>query len=357
MLNQVFYNDGVYRVAEINSIQLLTWLGIVFCLSQSAMFSGLNLAMFGVSRLRLEIEVAAGGKNAEKILQMRHDTNFLLTTILWGNVAINVLLTLLSDSVMAGASAFIFSTVAITFFGEITPQAYFSRNALRMGALLAPVLKIYQVILFPVAKPSALILDWWLGKEGIQYFQEHNLRELIKKHIDSDETNIDLVEGIGALNFLDMDDILASKEGEPIDPRSIIVLPIVSGKVDFPKYQALATDNFLKQITASGKKWIIITDSHHEPQLVLNSNSFLRAVFMNNKNSVDPRPFCHKPIIVRDSKTLLGKVITQLKVSPKQKGDDVVDNDLILLWDNDKRIITGADILGRLLRGITYTSK
>jgi metal transporter CNNM len=32
----------------------------------------------------------------------------------------------------------------------------------------------------------------------------------------------------------------------------------------------------------------------------------------------------------------------------------VVDEDLILLWtDAEKRIITGADILGRLLRGIT----
>jgi hypothetical protein len=33
-------------------------------------------------------------------------------------------------------------------------------------------------------------------------------------------------------------------------------------------------------------------------------------------------------------------------------GDDVVDNDLILVWGEQKRIITGADLLGRLLRGI-----
>jgi metal transporter CNNM len=30
----------------------------------------------------------------------------------------------------------------------------------------------------------------------------------------------------------------------------------------------------------------------------------------------------------------------------------VIDNDLILVWDSQKRIITGADLLGRLLRGI-----
>lgn len=30
----------------------------------------------------------------------------------------------------------------------------------------------------------------------------------------------------------------------------------------------------------------------------------------------------------------------------------MIDNDLILVWGKHKRIITGADLLGRLLRGI-----
>jgi CBS domain containing-hemolysin-like protein len=59
-----------------------------------------------------------------------------LPTVLWGNVTINVLLTLLSNSVLAGIGAFAFSTIVITLFGEIIPQAYFSRNALRMAARL-----------------------------------------------------------------------------------------------------------------------------------------------------------------------------------------------------------------------------
>lgn len=113
--------------------ELLIWLGIVFCISQSAMFSGLNLAMFGVSRLSLEVEASTHNPAAQKILKLRQDSNFLLTTILWGNVGINVLLTLLTNSVMAGVTAFLFSTALITLVGEITPQAYFSRNALRMG--------------------------------------------------------------------------------------------------------------------------------------------------------------------------------------------------------------------------------
>src|SRR5210317_601638 len=119
--------------------ELFVWIGIGFCLTQSAMFSGLNLAFFSLTRLRLEIEAeSAPSAGANRVLAMRKDSNFLLTTILWGNVGINVLLTLLSDSVMAGVIAFIFSTFLITFLGEIIPQAYFSRNALSMASLLYP---------------------------------------------------------------------------------------------------------------------------------------------------------------------------------------------------------------------------
>ena len=71
------------------------WIGIFFCITQSAMFSGLNLAFFSVSKLRLEIETSQGNKHAIKVMAMREDANFLLTTILWGNVGVNVLLTLL----------------------------------------------------------------------------------------------------------------------------------------------------------------------------------------------------------------------------------------------------------------------
>lgn len=144
---------------------ILIWLGIVFCITQSAMFSGLNLAFFSLTRLQLEGESENGSRAARRILALRTDANFLLTTILWGNVGINVLLTLLSNSVLAGVAAFLFSTILITFGGEILPQAYFSRNALRMASLLAPVLRFYQVILFPVRRgddviDNDLILVW-----------------------------------------------------------------------------------------------------------------------------------------------------------------------------------------------------
>ena len=60
----------------------------------------------------------------------------------------------------------------------------------------------------------------------------------------------------------------------------------------------------------------------------------------------------HRPIIVTDMQTRLGDVIGRLKVVQERPDDDVIDNDLILVWGSQRRIITGSDLLGRLLRGI-----
>ena len=57
-------------------------------------------------------------------------------------------------------------------------------------------------------------------------------------------------------------------------------------------------------------------------------------------------------IIIRDDHKTLGEVIPKLKVQPERSDDDVIDEDIILFWGSQKRIITGSDILGRLMRGI-----
>lgn len=332
-------------------MQTLTWIGIVFCISQSAMFSGLNLALFSVTRLSLEVEASTGNNNAKKVLKLRKDSNYLLTTVLWGNVGVNVLLTLLSGSILTGLWAFFFSTFVITICGEIMPQAYFSRNALKMASLLMPIFRIYQIILYPVVKPFAKLLDLWLGQEGIQYFRERSLREVIKRHVEASDVDIDRLEGLGALNFLDIDDLLVRHEGEPVDPKSIIKLSLARGFPVFPEFQRNSSDPFLQEIQASGKKWVIITDESNEPHLILDSDGFLRSALFITK-PFQPYAYCHRPIIVKDPHIELGSVILRLRVKPETVGDDVIDNDVILVWGEKKRVITGADILGRLLKGI-----
>lgn len=333
-------------------MNLVIWLGILFCISQSAIFSGLNLAFFGISRLRLEVEKSNGNKAAEKVLAFREDSNFLLVTILWGNVGINVLLTLLSNSVLTGVASFLFSTVLITLIGEIAPQAYFSRHALRMAALLGPVLRIYQYLFYPVAKPSALLLDLWLGKESIQYFREKDIREIIRKHVEAEGSDVDAVEGIGAMNFLAIDDLLVVEEGENIAPESILALEAVETGLSFPNYDSSKEDPFIQAVARSEKKWAVLTDSDGLPRFVLDTDKFLRGALLAPAD-FSPWSCCHVPIVVENLKLSLGDVLLQLKGTYGHASDAPIDKDVVLVWGKNKRIITGADILGRLLKGVT----
>lgn len=254
----------------------LIWIGIAFCISQSAMFSGLNLAVFSVSKLRLEVEASSGNQDARRVLALRRHSNFLLPTILWGDVCVNVLLAQLANSVLAGVVAFLFSAVLITFAGEILPQAYFSRNALRVAALLAPVLRTYQIILYPVARPTAYMLDKLLGAEKTDYLTEHSLRELITIHAWASEVDVDRVEGAGALNF--------------------------------PAIERSCDDPFLEKLDRSGKKWVVITDRAEVPRVVLDADGFLRDALLGEE-SFNPHRYCHRPIVVTEDGAGLGDTI------------------------------------------------
>ncbi|MDJ0868973.1 MAG: DUF21 domain-containing protein [Myxococcota bacterium] len=337
------------------SAAVLTWLGIALCVLQSGSFSGLNLSLFGISALQLQARAAAGDADAASLLELRRDPNFLLTTVLWGNVGTNVLLTLLTDSVLAGVASFVFSTFVITFGGEILPQAYFSRNALRMANLMRPFLRLWQVLLYPIAKPTALLLDAWLGGESVDFLGETQLREVLKRYVSAPTSEIGRVEGIGALNFMALDDLSVLEEGSELDPQSVVELPVRDGHPAFPAFEGSASDPFLRAVEASGKKWVVVTSPDGEPQLVLDADGLLREAVVRG---AAPRPerFCHRPIVVRDPTTTLEGVLPRFQVGRRRTGDDVIDDDLILVWGPQRRIITGADILGRLLRGIARPS-
>jgi CBS domain containing-hemolysin-like protein len=328
------------------------WSGIAFCLSQSAMFSGLNLGFFSVSRLRLEAEAEGGNRAAQQVLHLREDANFLLCTILWGNVSANVLLALISESVLAGVGAFIFSTIGITVFGEIVPQAYFSRHALRVGALLAPVIRLYQVLLYLVAKPTAMLLNAWIGPEGPTYFRERDMEVVLQKHIGEVNSEIGATEGRGALNFLSLDDRVIAREGAAIAANTVFSFP---ARLDLPMIPGPTEPGgreFVEAIEEAHLKWAIITDEVGEPKLVLETDRYLREV-LAGRSDVDVYSYCHRPIIVSDPEVTLDEVLDQFVVEADHGDDHLVDRDVILYWSKDvRRIVTGADILGRLLQGI-----
>jgi metal transporter CNNM len=333
----------------------LIWLGIALCVSQSALFSGSNIAVFSLSRLRLEAAAAAGDKSASIALDLRRDANLTLVTILIGNVSINVALTMLADSVMVGVVAFLFSTVVITALGEIVPQAYFSRNALRAVALFAPVLKIYRFVLWPLAKPTALLLDAWVGTETVPWFRERELHNILRYHAVNTGSEVGRVEAIGAINFLALDDLVMQDQGKPLDTNSIVQLPFDEDRPVFPAHDRSQDDPFIRRLAASRKKWIVLTDDDGQPRLLLNANAFLRD-FLVLGSDVALGGYCHRPAVVTRPTETLDKALGILAtLRAKDVGHDET---VMLLWSPGvKRMITGSDVLRCLLSGMGENEK
>ncbi len=120
-----------------------------------------------------------------------------------------------------------------------------------------------------------------------------------------------------------------------------------------PDFSNDKDDPFLTNIRNSAKRWVLIAAEGQTPTWALDASEFLRATLIRDE-PVDPMDFCHRPITVSEAGTRLSQVLGRFETQP---GDDVLVRDLILLWGSEKRIITGSDILGFLMRGIARPAK
>ena len=94
--------------------------------------------------------------------------NFLLCSLLLGNVLVNNSLTILLDTLTGGGGliAIIGSTMGIVVIGEIIPQAICSRHALAVGAKTIWMTKLFMLLTCPLSWPISKILDVVLGTES-----------------------------------------------------------------------------------------------------------------------------------------------------------------------------------------------
>ena len=184
----------------------MNYLIIIFLIAFSAIFSGLTLGFFSLNKEDLERKAKLGDKRAQKIYKLRSDGNLLLCSLLIGNVAVNAVLSIFLGSIASGAVAAVMATSLIVIFGEIMPQAVFSRYALTLGARFAWLVKIFIFIFGPFSWPIARLLDKILGNEMPTIYSKPEIAKLIEEHENLKESDIDADEERiikGALSYSD----------------------------------------------------------------------------------------------------------------------------------------------------------
>jgi len=89
--------------------------------------------------------------------------------------------------------AVIISTVFLVIFGEILPQAFCTGpSQIKIAVFCEPIIKVMEFVFYPICRPMARFLDWFLGVHGKQRFPKKDLKALIEIHMDEvQRTQID----------------------------------------------------------------------------------------------------------------------------------------------------------------------
>ncbi|KAI1900937.1 hypothetical protein AGOR_G00054970 [Albula goreensis] len=211
--------DGWLRVVEEKASLLPMWLQIIlisFLLVLSGMFSGLNLGLMALDPMELRIVQSCGTdkekKYARKIEPIRRKGNYLLCSLLLGNVLVNTTLTILLDDLIgSGLGAVVASTIGIVIFGEIVPQALCSRHGLAVGANTILVTKFFMLLTFPLSYPISKLLDCVLGQEIGTVYNREKLVEMLKvtePYNDLVKEELNMIQGALELRTKTVEDVM-----------------------------------------------------------------------------------------------------------------------------------------------------
>ncbi|MGH0145812.1 UNVERIFIED_CONTAM: hypothetical protein FKN15_010660 [Acipenser sinensis] len=216
------YHDGddtKVVVVEERKFLLPFWLQVIFIgllLCLSGMFSGLNLGLMALDPMELRIVQNCGTEKektyAKKIEPVRSQGNYLLCSLLLGNVLVNTTLTILLDDIAgSGLIAVVVSTIGIVIFGEIVPQAICSRHGLAVGANTIFLTKFFMLLTFPASYPVSRLLDCVLGQEIGTVYNREKLLEMLRvtdPYNDLVKEELNIIQGALELRTKTVEDVM-----------------------------------------------------------------------------------------------------------------------------------------------------
>jgi Mg2+/Co2+ transporter CorB len=139
---------------------------IFFSIIFSAFFSGAETAITGVSEAKLHKLKSQGDRRAEMISELRADKERLISALLLGNNAFNVISSSLATTIgisLFGTEGVVYAafiiTILILIFAEVLPKAYAFEHPERTSLFIAKALYIITKILFPITRSIQFIVE------------------------------------------------------------------------------------------------------------------------------------------------------------------------------------------------------
>ena len=165
---------------------------ILLLIIASAFFSSAETALTAASEPRIRQLAKTGNKQAIRVEKLRHDREKLISTILIGNNAVNVLASAIATSAaisLTGDSgvvlATLFMTVLLVLCAEVLPKSYAFNHADKFSLRIALTVQILVFLLTPLSWAVRSIVVFMLGTPDNDIDKrEEELRGLIDLHVN-----------------------------------------------------------------------------------------------------------------------------------------------------------------------------
>uniref|UniRef100_A0A3Q3WGC3 Metal transporter n=1 Tax=Mola mola TaxID=94237 RepID=A0A3Q3WGC3_MOLML len=188
----------------------------VLLLGLSALCSALNISMLALDPVELRVLQNSGTdkeqKYARKIESVRKHGNYILCTVVLGNVLTNTcfvvwMCQILGMTALSTASC----TLGIFFIGEILPHSLASRHSLAIASKTLCATRLLMLLFFPIAYPVSKILDIMLHQEISNFYTREKLVAMLRvtdPYHDLVKEELNIIQGALELRTKTVEDVL-----------------------------------------------------------------------------------------------------------------------------------------------------
>ncbi|CAL1578002.1 unnamed protein product [Knipowitschia caucasica] len=188
----------------------------VLLLGLSALCSGLNISMLALDPVELRVLQNSGTekeqKYARKIESVRKHGNYILCTVVLGNVLTNTCFVVWMCQILGmTALSTAFCTLGIFFIGEILPHSVASRHSLAIASKTLCATRFLMLVFLPIAYPVSKILDIMLRQEISSFYTREKLVAMLRvtdPYHDLVKEELNIIQGALELRTKTVEDVL-----------------------------------------------------------------------------------------------------------------------------------------------------
>lgn len=227
---------------------------VFFLIIVSALFSCFETAITAASKAKIHRLASEGNKRAKMLERLLDNREKVISTMLFGNNAINILASAIATSLfikLFGDVGLVVSTIAMTLivliFAEVFPKTYAVKNPDGIALLFAPTIKFLVMIFFPVTDLVHRLVNFFLDpahKKSSALEMEEIRDAVMLKHKEGSiyKYDKDMIDGVLDLADTEISEIMVHRKdieviNMDLPVREIIRLALDSSYTRIPLWQ------------------------------------------------------------------------------------------------------------------------